>query len=168
MSESNYKEDIKLLEYLCRQEQDALIESDKIEFLDDNDNWISLDKFGLSQVPIIFSASKINDENSNIIKYKLNYRLLIPKIDITSKREEYIYLCKNEANEYYREYHSIPNENYEESTQVRYNNEGTNTFSKAKTASTIITYISKVRRTLYIISSIMSKEKKQKSKQLVK
>ncbi|MBR3897869.1 MAG: hypothetical protein IKJ43_01135 [Bacilli bacterium] len=161
MSEENFRQGIELLKYISEKGQEALIDADKVEILCNN-KWISAGTFGIKQMPIIFSAEKINEDDQNKIIYKLNYRLLIPNINISSKKEEYIILEKDKEEGFIKKYRTLPNQEYEEEDKVRYNNEGINTFSKAKNASVILSYIAKNGRLLYEISTIIPKKSKNK------
>lgn len=141
MSEEELRYNLDLLECLCKYGQEALIEADKIEYLKADGSWESLDELGLSLVPILIYTKRHRDLKKSSIIYELNYKLLIPNINIVPYYLEQVEFNSNHQleNPYIKRYYRKENTCRYQCT-VRYDNSNINTFSKVKSSATMSSF----------------------------
>ncbi|MBR3198972.1 MAG: hypothetical protein IKG27_03045 [Bacilli bacterium] len=123
----------------------ALIESDRIRFLTENNGqktYESVEIEGLPKIPVIVYQKTTN--NNGILTHELSYKFLIPNINLPSLfTERYI------NNNGKIRYESIPNVNNSDSLII-FDNEGIHTVSKIlKITDTTIKYVTNHKRQIY-------------------
>lgn len=155
MSKKELEYNLYLLENLRKYGQEALIEADKLEYLNSDNKWENFSNLDLSYVPALIYAEKISDKNMSNLIYELSYKLLIPKIEVVPTRTERIIICQNEDETYTKKYISSKNED-SEFASIRYNNKGINTFSKVKDEEVVMSFIMRNKHKLYKAAKIVN------------
>lgn len=165
MSEEELRDNLDLLESLHKYGQEALIEADKIEYLNEDGLWVGFDKLGLSLVPILIYTNRY--KNDSKLVYELFYQLLTPKVKITPYFLEQIEFKSNHQCEkpYNRCYSCKENINVNnDGVNVRYNNTNIRTLSRVKRPDEMIFFKKKYKNLLYssactVKNSIISNSK---------
>lgn len=129
----------------------ALIETNRIKHLVQTKNgyeMIPLEIEDLPYVPVILFLTKTEDEQTKKIKYKLNYKLLMPQIDIEPVFNEEYNLYNNSKFE-------MVTTNNNPQSSIIYDNKNTITLYKLKNQETIEKYIMRKKRKLFELKLIL-------------
>lgn len=157
MSEEQFRYNVHLLENINGTE--ALVDADKLEYLNSDNVWTPISKLGIEYIPIILYTTHNIDKDMSRISYTLHYELLIPHITVTPMYYEQIVITASDNEElpFKKRYIKQKNTDLNQDALIRYNNKEINTFSKVKNSVVMCNYKSKSKRKLYSIANIISK-----------